>query len=157
MVPFYSKFPDLAVKETRTVRTFGDADIPDGEYGFIEHYCDEPGCDCRRVLINVMTPDTGQMIWATMTFGWESGKSYQCRLSNTEDGGMTKGPSLDPLNPQTKYAPALLRLFALVLTDPAYVERLKRHYQLFKGSVQGVREYERRQRYRKRGKQKRRK
>jgi len=27
--------------------------IPDGEYGFVELYCDEPDCDCRRVVIDI--------------------------------------------------------------------------------------------------------
>ena len=43
---------------------------------------------------------------------------------------------LDPLNPQTKYAPALLELFQVLLESPDYVERLKRHYRMFRDSVE---------------------
>jgi uncharacterized protein YecA (UPF0149 family) len=47
-----------------------------------------------------------------------------------------KGPVLDPLNRQTKYAPSLLRLFnEHLLTDSAYIKRLKRHYDMFKKAV----------------------
>jgi preprotein translocase subunit SecA len=43
------------------------------------------------------------------------------------------GPFLDPLNPQSKYAGKLLDLVArLVLSDPLYVARLERHYDLVK-------------------------
>jgi hypothetical protein len=42
------------------------------------------------------------------------------------------GVTLDPLNPQTEYSYALLELFKHVLQGEAYVERLKRHYKLFK-------------------------
>jgi hypothetical protein len=138
MIPFYSRFPDLAVKETRSIKVRGDDDLPDGEYGFIEFYCDEPACDCRRVLVSVVSPDPGWTPWATISFGWESLEFYQDRLGYDEAAAVAKGPALDLLNPQTKYAPALVRLFRLVLTDDAYVERLKRHYQLFKGFVQGA-------------------
>src|SRR5215813_4350966 len=47
-----------------------------------------------------------------------------------------KGPYLDPLNPQTKYSAALLNLFRFLLQSPDYVERLKRHYQMFRESVE---------------------
>ncbi len=157
MIPFYSKFPELAVKETRTVMLRGDDDLPDGEYGFIEFYCDEPACDCRRVVVNVMTPHTGATVWATMSFGWESLQFYQDRLGYLEDATVAKGPSLDPLNAQTKYAPALLRLFRFVLTDDTYVERLKSHYHLLKGRMQGLQRSEERPRKQKNGKGKRKK
>jgi hypothetical protein len=157
MLPFYSRFPDLAAKETRTVTVRGDDDLPDGEYGFIEFYCDEPACDCRRVVVNVMTPHTGSTVWATISFGWGSLQYYQDRLGYIEDAAVAKGPSLDPLNPQTEYAPALLRLFRFVLTDDAYVERLKSHYHLLKGRMPGLQRSEKRPRKHKNGKGKRKK
>jgi hypothetical protein len=49
------------------------------------------------------------------------------------------GTVLDVLNPQTKYSSALLELFKWVLQDQAYVERLKRHYALFKSDLRGKR------------------
>jgi hypothetical protein len=152
MIPFYSKFPDLAFEETRSVKVRGDDDLPDGEYGFIEFYCGEPACDCRRVVVSVVSPDPGLTPWATISFGWESLQFYQDRLGDLEDAAVLKGPSLDPLHPQTQYAPALLRLFRFVLTDDAYVERLKRHYQLFKGRVQGSQTSEGRARKHRKGK-----
>jgi len=46
-------------------------ELPVGEYGFMEFYCDEPGCDCRRVIIRVLRPDTGwNKPWATINYGW---------------------------------------------------------------------------------------
>jgi hypothetical protein len=41
-------------------------------------YCDEPGCDCRRVTINVLRPETGWgKVWATISYGWESTDFYK--------------------------------------------------------------------------------
>ena len=155
MIPFYSKFPDLAVQETRSVKVRGDDDLPDGEYGFIEFYCDESDCDCRRVVVSVVSPDPGWTPWATISFGWESLQFYRDRLGDLEDASVTKGPSLDPLNPQTKFAPALLQLFRFILTDDAYVERLKRHYHLFKDRLQWSQPSEGRPRKHKKGKRRR--
>lgn len=136
MIPFYTKFLDLAPKETRTITVQGRADLPEGEYGFIELYCDEVDCDCRRVIIDVMSPTTGPKIWATINYGWESLAFYEKWIRNKEDAKGCKGPSLDPINPQTEYSPTLLRLFEYLLEDEAYVERLKRHYYMLKGAIQ---------------------
>ena len=150
MVPFYDEFPDLAVRETRTIYIRGRNDLPDGEYGFIELYCNEEDCDCRRVLINVMTPDTGVMTWATINYGWERSEFYENWMRSSEYAKECKGPYLDPLNPQTEYGPVLLQLFEFILTDQMYVERLKRHYDLFKGAIQKGKVVERKRRKRRR-------
>ncbi len=132
MIPFYTKYPDLAVNETRTITVRGRDDLPDGEYGFVELYCNQVSCDCRRVIIRVMTPTTGPKIWATISFGWESVDFYARWMGSKESAMDCKGPSLDPINPQTKYSLVLLSLFEQLLTDEKYVERLKKHYELFK-------------------------
>ena len=45
------------------------------------------------------------------------------------------GATLDPLNPQSEYSGALLNLFQEVLAaDPEYVQRLQRHYKMFKSA-----------------------
>lgn len=136
MVPFYTQFPDLAFEEMRSITVRGVDDLPDGTYGFLEFYCDETGCDCRRVVINVISPDTGSKVWATINYGWESLDFYERWMGNRENAIECRGPSLDPLNPQTEYSHALVRMFELNLKDKRYVERLKRHYRLFKSAVE---------------------
>ena len=44
-----------------------------------------------------------------------------------------KGPVLNLTSSQSKLAPALLKQIKVVLQDKDYIERLKRHYHLFKG------------------------
>src|SRR5712691_7758423 len=66
MIPFMEKFPELAASETRSAQVAGQGGLPDGDYGFFELYCNEPGCDCRRVIVTVLREDTGwRRIWAT--------------------------------------------------------------------------------------------
>ena len=86
MIPFAERFPELGARETRSVTAIHRPDLPDGEYGFLELYCDEPGCDCRRVMIDVLPPETGwSKIWATISYGWESLDFYRkwIRLAKT--------------------------------------------------------------------------
>jgi hypothetical protein len=84
----------------------------------------------------VLRPDTGwSKIWATIGYGWEDLDFYQKWGGAYSDPIEMKGPYLDPLNPQTKYSSALLDLFRFLLQSPDYVERLKRHYRMFRESV----------------------
>jgi hypothetical protein len=119
----------------RSVTARGRRDLPDGQYGFLELYCDDPGCDCRRVIINVVTP-TGPQTLATINYGWESIEFYtQWMHGDKELAREMQGATLDFLNPQSQHADALLNLFKWVLEDQAYVERLKKHYALFKSAL----------------------
>jgi hypothetical protein len=134
MVAFYSKFRDLAFREMRVVGVFEHEFLPAGEYGLLEFYCNERGCDCRRVILQVLRSDTGWRVWASINFGWETPSFYRKWMHGDAEAarGMW-GPTLDPLNPQSQHSPALLGLFRdVVLKDRAYVQRLRRHYNLFK-------------------------
>jgi len=136
MTPFYTRFGNLAFEETRVVILQGSPDLPDGEYGFLELYCDEPECDCRRVLIHVVSKATGPRIWATINYGWETADYYYSAwMRDKKLARLFAGARLDPLNPQTQYAEACLKLFKRMLKDRAYVDRLKRHYQMFKDQL----------------------
>ncbi len=136
MTPFMERFPELGARETRSATVPGGQDLPAGEYGFVELYCDEPVCDCRRVIIVVLRPQTGwSKIWATINYGWECLDFYQKWGGPFSDPREMQGPCLDPLNPQTKYSSALLDLFRFLLQSPDYVLRLKRHYEMFRAAV----------------------
>jgi hypothetical protein len=140
---FLKKFPELATSETRTACFHGRDDIPDGEYGFIELYC-----DCRRVMIQVFSPSTGSKVWATINYGWENESFYRKWMSGDPEECM--GIFLDPLCAQSEYSGFFLQFFnRMIEIDKAYVERLKRHYAMFRealasqGSIDAVgRSYE---------------
>ncbi len=138
MASFASEFPELAANETRGVRLQKpQSGLPAGDYGFIELYCVDPECDCRRVLIQVRSSERPETVLATINYGWEDEAFYTRWLGgNSNDAHDMAGATLDPLNPQSEYAGALLRLFeAVVLQDAAYVERLKKHYLLFRSKI----------------------
>ena len=128
---FASKFRRVAAEETRVIHVVERGDIPLGEYGFLEFFCPDPACDCRRGTLRVTTPDG--RAWASISFGWETARFYRRWAHNSNDADEMAGASLDPLNHQSKFAEWFLSFFReMVQTDRKYVERLKRHYRMFK-------------------------
>jgi hypothetical protein len=137
MQHFSKRFPELGPRETRTTVFPDDGSFPRGRYAFVELYCEELGCDCRRVLIQVVEESTPGKIWATISFGWDP-DAQAAELDDFEGLGATaSGAFLDPLCAQSEHAQEFLDLFEwMIAHDPAYVERLKRHYVLFKESLE---------------------
>jgi hypothetical protein len=138
-IPFDSLFPEVAKKETRTLLVERSPDgLPRDEYAFLEMYCDERGCDCRRVFFTVFS-ETKMRPLAVIAWGWESLKFYRKWAPYDPDPELVqelKGPVLNMGSPQSVYAPALLDLCReVLLADPQYVERIKRHYAMFREKI----------------------
>lgn len=124
MVPFAQFERATAEAEVRCIHLSESNpwELPADEYVLFELYCDEPGCDCRRVMLNVVS-GRHRRREATINFGFDP------------DDDM-RGPFLDPLNEQGEYAEQVLDMVeSLVLRDAAYVARLERHYAIVKRIV----------------------
>jgi hypothetical protein len=138
-VAFHDYFPEIAERETRTVTLLPSSPfkLPRGEYAFLEMYCDEPACDCRRVFFCVVSP-LHTSPEAIVAYGWEPAEFYAkwARETDPEVIHQLKGPALNLSSRQSERAPEILRLLEeVVLQDPAYVARLKAHYALFRRQV----------------------
>lgn len=134
--PFHERFPEIAEKETRTIIALNDPDLPEGQYGLVEAYCNEPDCDCRRVFFNVFDWQRGRLL-AVIAYGWED-RDYYVEWFGDDDPKIIselQGPTLNVGSPQSKLAPVLLERVKFVLQDKKYVARLKRHYRMFKQTV----------------------
>ena len=156
-VMFHDYFPELAEEETRSFTVFDDARLPAGSYGLIESYCDERGCDCRRVFFSVISSRSKQ-IEAVIAYGWESREFYAEWMGNDDPDTIRdlQGPILNQLSPQSRHAPAILEMVRdVVLQDAAYVERLKAHYWMFRHQIDRPSK-RRREKRRKKAKRKRR-
>jgi hypothetical protein len=136
MTPFTKRFPELGPRETRTAFfPDDDGDSPRGQYAFLESYCEEEDCDCRRVMLTVVEESTPGKIWATISFGWDPPEWFTDETNLEALGATASGAFLDPLCPQSEHADEFLDLFEWMITqDPAYLERLKRHYAMFKAA-----------------------
>ncbi len=140
--PFHERFPEISERETRSITTFRNTGVPKDDYGLVESYCNEPDCDCRRVFFNVLAHRQNKIV-AVITYGWEDEDFYIDWLGENRPDAIRamKGPALNVGSRQAEYALALLDLIeSRVLTDKSYVERLKRHYRMFKRDV--AREHE---------------
>jgi hypothetical protein len=135
-------FPEMAEEETLSVTVFGDRSetgLPPGDYSFCEMFCNERGCDCRRVFLCVVAsfrkgPE------AVIAWGWESPEFYANWMGDDDPEiiAMLMGPCLNPGSPQSELARALLDIVRnVLLQDEAYVERIKRHYRHFRTRIDG--------------------
>jgi len=139
--PLYERLPDLAETETRVITVLDESvasfGVPIADYAFVEMFCDEAGCDCRRVFFTVVSSRTEQSE-AVIAYGWESPKFYRewFKQGTAEDIAMLQGPELNFGSPQGRHADGILRLFTeVLLPQKVYIERLKRHYKEFRATV----------------------
>jgi len=122
LCPFHELFPEQAMDECRVLHTSSHPGLPADSYALIESYCIDPDCDCRRVMLNVLSR-SGSGFLAAISFGFDRDDEWA-------------GPFLDPLNPRSEYADALLEVVTEVaLSDPDYVTRLESHYRQVKEAV----------------------
>ena len=137
--PFGDLFPDLAERETRIITVVDRTawGVPPGEYAFIEMFCDERGCDCRRVFFTVAN-GLEKRLETVIAYGWESREFYANWMSMGTPTMIDElqGPVLNIGSPHSKHAPAILTMAEeLLLSDDSYVDRLKRHYRMFRDKI----------------------
>lgn len=147
---FHDYFPAVAERETRSIMIPPQSDVglPPGSYAFLEMFCDERGCDCRRVFFMVRASFCREE-QAVVAWGWESTDFYEkwYKYGDREDAKLLQGPVLNMGSPETDLSDAILELTRdVLLKDAAYVERVKEHYRMFRERVdrQGVSKYLRR-------------
>jgi hypothetical protein len=131
-VCFDKVFPKIALKETRILTITEDAQLPPGNYSFIECYCPRPDCDCRTVRFTVMER---MQCHAELCYGWHDPLYYRGPFGNYPENGYP-GPSCAVGAPQGPFAEALLERFKTdLLTDISYVKHIWRHYAMVKAKA----------------------
>ena len=70
MAPFDQLFPDLARSESRSITVVKYDGLLPGPYLLRETYCVEPGCDCRRVLLQIWNGEPPRQV-ATLNYAFE--------------------------------------------------------------------------------------
>lgn len=78
---------------------------------------------------------------AVIAYGWEN-REYYVEWFGHDDPSIIpelQGPVLNVGSPQSELAPVLLEKVKYALQDERYVARLKRHYRMFKETVDGGR------------------
>jgi len=142
MIHFHSVLPEIAQREVRCVHLQAvpgvtpSSGLSAGEYAFVEFYCEDLNCDCRRVFLQVIARHRQDKILASINYGWEKESFYRKRMSYDPDAPrqIVRG-SLDPINQQSEHAEELLELFQRHVLDEVYRLRLRRHHQLFRDEL----------------------
>jgi hypothetical protein len=123
MCPYAVRCPDDAEKDILVLTITEHDKIPPGSYMFVDCYCDEADCDCRRVILHVVDA-VGEKLLAGINYAFE-----RPRAPHDDEPQLF----LDPLNVQTELAPAFLKLFEdLISEEPAKRDRFVRRYGEFK-------------------------
>lgn len=127
MLAFDVLYPEVARNEARAITTLDAAGAPAATLVFREMYCNEPRCDCRRVILLVHHVER-QRLAATINYAFEPPEPPHDKYEHQV--------FLDPLNPQSELADAVLDLFIkMIANDGAYHDRLVRHYEMWKRVV----------------------
>ncbi len=74
MTPFHSLCPEVAQREVRCVHLeevpgHEPTGPPADEYAYLEFYCEDLQCDCRRAFLQVISRGQPGKIFASINFG----------------------------------------------------------------------------------------
>lgn len=112
--------------------------LPDGDYTFVDSYCIDTSCDCRRTLILVVLNNTHV---STVGFGWEPIEFYRKWMNgepdNDEDDDIVSllhGATIDISSPDKVSAQGMLTLFNELL-DEKWIANFKRNYSAVKAQL----------------------
>jgi hypothetical protein len=142
MIAFHALLPELAQREVRCIHLEPEPGVPltsglsAGEYAYVEFYCEDLNCDCRRVFLQVIARHQADRVLACINYGWENEAFYRERMpwDPAAPREVVQG-SLDPMNPQSEHSEELLELFQTQVLDEPYRLRLRRHYELFRDEL----------------------
>jgi hypothetical protein len=115
----------------RSIVLTGDPYLPDGEYTFIDTYCTDRTCDCRKTIIQIYHD---KELVSIANFGWETPQYYLRWLNNPRDLEFAKemsGPSIDYSSPDLVSRDGIMLLMKRLL-DEKWVALLKEHYRLIR-------------------------
>jgi len=111
--------------QVRSVEIAKSPQLPDGEYSFIDTYCSDPECDCRKTMIQVM--HKGKRV-SVINYGWEPASFYQKWMgSSAKDEAKMHGASIDITSPNHVSPDGILALFNVLLND-IWIAKFKQHY-----------------------------
>jgi len=135
--PFDQICPEIACKELRVCTVPAtETGAPVGDYFLREFYCNELGCDCRRVLVQFMPVRGDGEVAASINFGWEKPKFYRKWSRDPDLWREMAGATLEPFAEQGSHSPHFLAIFEHCVKDPALVAVFRRHYLLVKQTLE---------------------
>ncbi len=118
--------------ELRVITIADFPNLPDGKYAFVDTYCTDPLCDCRKTMIQVFHNDK---VVSVINFGWERPKFYikwMGRDVSAELKNLAKemsGISVDITSPDLVSREGILDLLKMLM-NKKWIGNFKKHYRL---------------------------
>lgn len=135
---FFDAFPELVDTEFRNIfvmENSGHEHIPPGNYAFLEFFCEDINCDCRKVIINIVSVDPVKL-WARFDYVWESEEFYKKWYGGDDIFYMPmSGVTYDfPENDlvQMEFVSTFKKIIKF---DTHYAKRIEKHYSMFKEHI----------------------
>jgi len=123
MIPYQVLFPQAREGAMTLNLPSKVGKVKAGLYHYVEMYCAEKGCDCRRLVLMVLDEKSKDV--AFIEFGFDPDDDFA-------------GPNLSPFSKQTARAKGLLEIFVDAINDNAgWLEDMYRHYKQVRKKVDG--------------------
>jgi len=119
-----------AAHQVRTVGLRDSRQLPDGDYRFVDTYCVDPSCDCRKTMILVFLNDVHV---STINYGWEPMSFYQEWMGSKDEriSGEMSGAYIDITSPNGVPPKGMLAFFMALLNEN-WIARFRAHYSAVK-------------------------
>ena len=117
--------------QIRTAVLAADPYLPSGEYAFLDTYCTDNTCDCRKTIIQIFHD---KKLVSIVSFGWVDPKFYLRWLKSTRDRQLAKemsGVSIDFSSPDIVSRQGIL-LLVNHLMDKNWISKIKENYRLIR-------------------------
>ncbi len=137
-MPFAAEFHKMAVKETQVFQKVTIANQFYEELAFINMYCDQEDCDCRRATIFVDDLCGKFTIpLAVISYGWEPLSFYKKwgPLMDNRTLKNFKGPAIDWGHQQSNPHPDFVALFKKQLQDENFKQLFPQQYARYKNRI----------------------
>ena len=131
-----SLLPELARTEATICESPSLAELGlDTKYFLREYYCNEIGCDCRRLLVHFLPWHNDGQPTAWVNYGWEKAKFYRKRVGDPALAREMASATLERLAEQGPHARRFLAIFQNTIADQMTVARFRRHYLAVKAQL----------------------
>lgn len=117
--------------QVRAITITDNPMLPSGAYSFIDFYCTDKDCDCRKAIIFVYHQD--QHV-STVNYGWENEKFHTDWMGAGDHDEVARemsGLSLDWGSPDRVSPEGILNLMKHLM-DEKWTSTLKNHYKLMR-------------------------
>lgn len=125
MLPLSSLCPDLARDETKVLELGFGSNEPTTHVGFVERFCDEKDCDCRRVTLQLVDLDDRRELAAV-------GFDFDVDIPAPGDHAVY----FERTSRNTLEAHLLRAVVEGLIRHTDYPSKLERHYQTFRDAVE---------------------